>query len=199
MTNSPDAKPEDILIVDDTAANLGVLSAMLTPQGYTVRPAINGELALKTAQTATPDLILLDIRMPDMDGYEVCKQLKRDERTRDIPVIFISALNDLDDKLKAFQVGGVDYFNKPFYIQEVLARVEIHLTMQRQRREIEPLRRQDHSNFVQLNQLKDQFVTIASHDLKSPLSMITGYASLLEDIDCIRADPEALDYVQSVQ
>src|SRR3954466_719139 len=98
MTLLP-SKPEEILIVDDTTANLNVLSAMLAPQGYNVRPALSGELAIKAAQKAPPDLILLDIRMPGMNGYEVCNQLKNDERTRNIPVIFISALNDIEDKL----------------------------------------------------------------------------------------------------
>jgi PleD family two-component response regulator len=118
-----------ILIVDDTPANLKVLISMLSEQGHRVRPAINGNLALTAAQKAPPDLILLDISMPDMDGYEVCRRLKADEITRDIPVIFISALNEPLDKVKAFTVGGVDYITKPFHVEEVLARVKTHLTL----------------------------------------------------------------------
>ena len=129
----------DILIVDDTPANLTVLSAILGKRGYRVRPAINGALALKAAQKAAPDLILLDVQMPGLDGYEVCRQLKGDAQTRAIPVIFISALDDVLDKVEAFQVGGVDYITKPFQIEEVLARVENQLALHQQREEIAAL------------------------------------------------------------
>ena len=121
----------DILIVDDTPANLRLLSQMLHDQGYQVRPVPDGRLALAAAQARPPDLILLDIRMPEMNGYQVCKQLKADNNTMDIPIIFISALDDIQDKMKAFKVGGVDYITKPFHIEEVLARVETHLTLKK--------------------------------------------------------------------
>ena len=126
----------DILIVDDTPANLTVLSAILTKQGYRVRPAINGDLALKAAQKAAPDLILLDVQMPGMDGYEVCRRLKAEPSLAHIPIVFISALDDAADKVAAFQAGGVDYVSKPFQIAEVLARVENHLTLCQQRAEL---------------------------------------------------------------
>lgn len=119
----------DILIVDDTPDNLRFLSNMLMSQGYQVRKAINGQLALKGVQMSQPDLILLDINMPEINGYEVCKKLKSSEITRHIPVIFISALDETLDKIKAFQVGGVDYISKPFQLEEVLARVENQLTI----------------------------------------------------------------------
>ncbi len=120
----------NILIVDDTPANLRLLAGILTDQGYTVRPVPNGKLALWGARGMTPpDVILLDIMMPDMDGYEVCEQLKAGKDTRDIPVIFLSALDDVSGKIKAFSVGGVDYITKPFQDQEVLARVETHLSL----------------------------------------------------------------------
>ena len=121
----------NILVVDDTPDNLRLLSAMLTQLGYEVRRVINGQTALKTAQAAPPDLILLDIMMPDMNGYEVCQRLKASEQTRDIPVIFISALDEVLDKVKAFAVGGVDYITKPFSEEEVFARVETNLTIRR--------------------------------------------------------------------
>ena len=121
----------NILIVDDTPENLAILTSMLTEHGYFVRPAINGEVALKAVQKHQPDLILLDIMMPQMSGYEVCGHLKANEQTRDIPVIFISALNKVFDKVKAFSIGGVDYITKPFQIEEVLARVETHLMLRR--------------------------------------------------------------------
>lgn len=121
-----------ILIVDDTPANLNVLSAILSGQGYRVRAAPNGQGALKTAQKSPPDLILLDIQMPDMNGYEVCAALKAAEETRHVPVIFISALDDGADKVEGFRVGGVDYITKPFQIEEVVARVENHLRLHQQ-------------------------------------------------------------------
>jgi PleD family two-component response regulator len=118
-----------ILIADDTPANLRLLSSMLAEHGYKARSAPNGRLALMSAQAIPPDLILLDIKMPGLSGYEVCAQLKADPRTRDIPIIFISALDATQDKVQAFKVGGVDYVTKPFQIDEVLARVETHLKL----------------------------------------------------------------------
>ncbi|MEG4427546.1 MULTISPECIES: adenylate/guanylate cyclase domain-containing protein [unclassified Microcoleus] len=123
------ATRKDILIVDDMPDNLRLLSTMLTSYGYHVRKAINGHLALQGAQISPPDLILLDINMPQMNGYEVCEQLKLSEKTQDIPVIFISALDDVLEKVKAFQVGGVDYITKPFQVEEVLARVQNQLSL----------------------------------------------------------------------
>ncbi|HEY9844753.1 MAG TPA: response regulator, partial [Candidatus Caenarcaniphilales bacterium] len=116
-----DTSQGNILLVDDTPDNLRLLSTMLTQQGYEVRSVINGAMALMGVQAEPPDLILLDINMPGMNGYEVCQRLKADERNRDIPVIFISALEDVLDKVKAFAVGGVDYITKPFQVEEVLA------------------------------------------------------------------------------
>lgn len=130
-----------ILIVDDTPANLRLLSTMLSKQGYQVRPAPNGTLALRSAQAAPPDLILLDINMPDINGYEVCRLLKSDETTRQVPVIFISALGEIDDKMRAFHVGGVDYITKPFQLEEVLARVKTHLTLRQLQTQLEAANR----------------------------------------------------------
>ncbi|MCA9873593.1 MAG: response regulator, partial [Anaerolineales bacterium] len=121
--------PANILIVDDTPANLRLLANILSKAGYVVRPARSGRIALSSAQSEPPDLILLDIMMPDMDGYEVCRHLKINETTRNIPVIFISALNDVEEKVKSFEIGGVDYIPKPFHGDEVLARVNTHLTI----------------------------------------------------------------------
>jgi diguanylate cyclase (GGDEF)-like protein len=120
---------EDILIVDDNPDNLRLLSKMLTKNRYRVRTALNGKMALTSAQTVAPDLVLLDIMMPDIDGYEVCIKLKADPNTAEIPVIFLSALTDTFDKVKAFSVGGVDYVTKPFQLAEVLARVENQLAL----------------------------------------------------------------------
>jgi sigma-B regulation protein RsbU (phosphoserine phosphatase) len=132
-----DRSKSDILIVDDTPANLQLLSKMLSERGYRVRPVPNGSLALSAAQLEPPDLVLLDIRMPEMDGYAVCEQLKADEKTSDIPVIFISALDATQDKVKAFRVGGLDYITKPFQLEEVLARVETHLALRKLQKQLQ--------------------------------------------------------------
>ncbi len=121
----------DILIVDDTPDNLHLLSTMLEEKGYEVRSVTNGSTALMGIQAQPPDLILLDINMPGMNGYEVCQRLKADPHTHEIPAIFISALNEVFDKVKAFAVGGVDYITKPFQVEEVLARIENQLTVRR--------------------------------------------------------------------
>lgn len=116
-----------LMVVDDTVANLRLLVNLLTENGYKVRAASNGKLAVKSVQLSAPDLILLDILMPELNGYEVCRQLKADAQTKDIPIIFMSAINDVFDKVQAFQAGGIDYITKPFQVEEVLARVNIHL------------------------------------------------------------------------
>lgn len=134
--NQAERQKANILVVDDKPDNLRLLSAMLSQLGYEVRKVINGQTALKTAQAAPPDLILLDIMMPDMNGYEVCQHLKASPITRDIPVIFISALDEVLDKVKAFAVGGVDYITKPFSEEEVFARVENNLTIQRLQKQL---------------------------------------------------------------
>ena len=137
MTTPHRDSADDILIVDDTPANLRLLSQMLTERGYRVRAVTSGPRALASAQMALPNLILLDVKMPEMNGYEVCERLKADARTRDVPVIFISALDELQDKVRAFAVGGVDYITKPFQIEEVVARVETHLTLRRLQERLE--------------------------------------------------------------
>ena len=117
----------EILVVDDTPANLQLLTSILTDHGYRVRPASDGLLALQSVTAKAPDLILLDVKMPEIDGYEVCRRLKTVERTRNIPVLFISALVDPSEKVKGFEAGGLDYITKPFAAEEVLARVGLHI------------------------------------------------------------------------
>jgi len=130
-------EPASILIVDDVAANLQVLTGMLDDRGYLTRPVTSGKMALLAAQNAPPDLVLLDIIMPGMDGYEVCARMKADEKLKDIPVIFISALHETVDKVKGFSVGGLDYVTKPFQFEEVHARVETHLKLRRLQLQLE--------------------------------------------------------------
>jgi diguanylate cyclase (GGDEF)-like protein len=129
----------DILIVDDTPENLRFLSQTLGDSGYKVRSVIDGHMALTVARSALPDLILLDIKMPDLDGYEVCRLLKEDRQTREIPVIFLSALDEVLDKVKAFGAGGVDYITKPFQLEEVFARIENQLSLISAKRQLQKL------------------------------------------------------------
>jgi PleD family two-component response regulator len=132
--NTPKAS---ILIVDDVLENLRLLAHMLTRQGYTIRPANSGALALSSAQAEPPDLILLDLLMPGMNGYAVCERLKADERTRDVPVIVVSALEEAVDKVRAFSLGAVDYITRPFQAGEIVARVETHLAVRNLQRRLE--------------------------------------------------------------
>ncbi|MCU0479694.1 MAG: hybrid sensor histidine kinase/response regulator [Anaerolineae bacterium] len=157
-----------ILVVDDTQTNREVMARILARRKYQNKLVANGEEALAAVAERLPDLILLDISMPGMDGFEVCERLKADERTRHIPVMFISAHDATEDKLRAFHVGGVDYITKPFKIEEVLARVETQVTLAIQRKSI-----------IELSELKDQLLRTVSHDLKNPLHVIMGYSSLL--------------------
>jgi putative two-component system response regulator len=126
-----------IIVVDDTPANLELLTEMLKTQNYFVTAASSGKLAIQAARDDPPDLIILDINMPEMNGYEVCKVLKSDNILREIPVIFISALSDTSEKIEAFSIGGVDYITKPFHIEEVYARVATHLKLHQLQLEIE--------------------------------------------------------------
>jgi sigma-B regulation protein RsbU (phosphoserine phosphatase) len=131
-----DRLPESILLVDDSPANLRLLSQILGERGYGVRAVTGGPRALASIELTPPDLILLDIRMPDMDGFEVCAQLKASPKTAGIPVLFISALDDIQDKMRAFSTGAVDYITKPFQLEEVIARVETHLALRRLQRNL---------------------------------------------------------------
>lgn len=148
----------DILLVDDQPDTLSMLVKILSKEGYKVRPAPNGFLALQAIHYSAPDLILLDVLMPDIDGYEVCRRLKHDEATREIPVIFITGLLDTEQKLKAFEVGGVDYITKPFASEEVLARVKTHTTLRQYQRRLQ-------QENERLRQLEDAaFDGLAIHD-----------------------------------
>ncbi|MDW8403865.1 diguanylate cyclase [Chloroflexus sp.] len=138
----PDNRAPTILVVDDTPANLLLLTQLLNGQAYDVRPVSHGAMALAAARTIRPDLILLDIRMPDKDGYAVCQELKSDPETSQIPIIFVSALDDIDGKVRAFECGGVDYITKPFQPAEVLARVRTHLALAQARTALEMANRE---------------------------------------------------------
>ena len=167
----------NIMVVDDTPANLKLLQKMLHSKGYRVLAFPDGEKALNAAVKCPPDLIFLDIKMPGMNGFEVCERLKADAALKDIPVIFISALAETADKVKAFAAGGVDYVTKPFQFEEVNARLETHLRLRRQQIE---LRRQQ-IELQALNDLKNHFLGMAAHDLRTPLGGIMGISELLAD------------------
>ncbi len=164
-TGSP--KP-DVLVVDDTPENLRLLVNLLSERGCKVRPVPSGELALRAARASRPDLILLDVSMPGIDGYETCRLLKSIEIIRDIPVIFISAHDEPEDKVRAFRAGGVDYVTKPFNVDEVAARVGTHLTLHRQRQELEDA----NGRLRELEALRESLTHMLVHDMRSPLLAI---------------------------
>ena len=166
----------DILVVDDTPANLRLLAQMLTARGYKVRPVPGSLLALDAAHAAPPDLILLDVGLPDLNGYEVCQRLKADEVTRDVPVLFISALDDIDSKVKAFTAGGVDYITKPFQVEEVAARVATHLALRNLQKQMQTI----NGSLATRNAELDAFAHTVAHDLKNTLNTIMGYAEILD-------------------
>lgn len=180
------------MIVDDKRENLQVLTGLLQSRGFKVRPVTSGRLALQAARSMAPDLILLDIKMPEMDGFEVCRQIKADAQLAKIPVIFISALNDTADKVEAFHVGGVDYVTKPFQIEEVEARVQTHLHLKRLQQELgnqnlrleelvkQRTRQLEESNarLAVLDKAKSDFLRLISHELRTPLSGVLGIAEL---------------------
>lgn len=177
-----------ILIVDDTPANLKILFAYLRQLDFRVLIAEDGEDALTKVQFANPDLILLDIMMPDMDGFETCKHLKADPKTCDIPIIFVSALNETVDKVKGFHLGAVDYIQKPFECQEVLARISVHLELNHTQKQLQQKN----------NELK-AFAHTVAHDLKNPLNAIKGFTELLVEECETTCNAEVADYLRLLQ
>lgn len=156
---NPTTRPyqADILAIDDTPENLQLLAQLLSDRHYKVRSVTKGKTALRAAQAAPPDLILLDVNMPELNGYEVCQQLKADPRTAHVPVIFISALGETLDKVQAFRVGGVDYITKPFQVEEVLARIETHLRLQLLQRQLQAQNTQLQQEMRDRQQAEEKF------------------------------------------
>lgn len=163
---------KSILVVDDEPLNLKLLARILGSSGFAVYLLTDSYRAVEVARQLQPDLILLDINMPGWDGFTVCRALKADADLGSIPVIFLSIRSQIDDILKAFDAGGVDYITKPFQIKEVIARVETHLGLSARQAETERLRAAERAYFEQINQLKDDLLSTASHDIKSPISAI---------------------------
>ena len=154
-----------VLVVDDTIENLRLLSNLLGEQGYEVRAATSGRQALQAVERDPPDLILLDINMPEMDGFEICRRLKAGERSKDVPVIFLTALTDTADKVRAFETGAVDYVTKPFQFEEVMARVRTHVTLSRTQAALV----ESYKRLRDTEQLRDDLVHMVVHDMRSPL------------------------------
>jgi DNA-binding response OmpR family regulator len=183
------------MVVDDQPANLKLLEDMLGNQGYRVRSFPRGRLALSAATLNAPDLILLDINMPEMNGYEVCERLKADASLREVPVIFLSALNETSDKVRAFQTGAVDYITKPFQFDEVRARVETHSQLHQLQQslrqhndrleELVGARTREladaHGRLKILDKAKTDFLNLISHEFRTPLNGLLGVGDLMLD------------------
>jgi two-component system sensor histidine kinase/response regulator len=175
-----------IIVVDDQPANLKLMEDMLRQQGYGVRSFPRGRMALVAASQQPPDLILLDINMPEMNGFEVCERLKADEKLASIPVIFLSALNETDDKVRAFRSGGVDYITKPFQFEEVQARVQTHLSLYFHTNRLEELVQsrtrelaQTNTRLKVLDKAKSDFLQLISHEFRTPLNGLFGIGEIL--------------------
>ncbi|MEG4115158.1 MULTISPECIES: response regulator [unclassified Microcoleus] len=182
----------NILIVDDLPQNLHFLTEVLTKEGYKVRCVTNGAMALRTVRNHPPDALLLDIQMPDMDGYQVCEALKSDEKTSEVPIIFLSALDQLFDKVKAFKVGGADYISKPFQLEELLVRLETQVTIEHQKRQLkEALARHQ-----QTAEIAYQSRSLLANLLNSSLDGIAAVEAVrgdiageIEDFRCLVVNP----------
>jgi two-component system, sensor histidine kinase and response regulator len=199
-------RADRIMVVDDQPANLKLMEEILRQEGYIVRSFPRGRLALAAAGEDQPDLILLDITMPEMNGFEVCEHLKSDPKLAPIPVIFLSALSDTNDKVKAFRCGGVDYITKPIQVEELQARVKTHLDLHFLHREL--LRHADHleelvhvrtqeliethARLQFLDQAKSDFLKLISHELRTPLNGILGVGQLL--LEELPSSPEAQEF-----
>ncbi len=167
--------PSDILIVDDNPANLDLLAGLLREHKFKVRAVPSGRMALDAARRNPPELVMMDITMPGMNGYEACEAMRRDPGLADIPVIFISALDDPLDKVRAFQVGGRDYVSKPFHAEEVIVRVEHQVRMVRLQKELKT----QNDNLLdanlklrEMNTLKSNFTAMLVHDIRSPMTVV---------------------------
>lgn len=181
---SENAKEASVLIVDDTEPNVRLLAHVVKKEGYEVMAAFSGSDALSLIEKRKPDIILLDVMMPEMNGFEVCEYLKDQDEYKDIPVIFLSALSETDSKVQGFNVGGVDYITKPFQREEVLARIDLHVKLKKLQAElsnkVEQLKQREES-LQKLNEEKDELMRIVGHDFRNPVTGIMGLAGFLKD------------------
>lgn len=192
---NPVRKKSLILITDDNPKNLQLLGSLLRQEEYSVAAAMSGAETITALENLSPDLILLDVMMPGMDGFEVCQKLKAEPRTRNIPIIFITALNETENLLRGFEVGGLDYITKPFVSAELHARVRTHLALKHFQDEL----REKNEELARLNNEKNELLGIVAHDLRNPLTVVQGCAQLL-DTDSVplpESDRELLNKIST--
>lgn len=178
---------QTILIVDDVPKNVQVLGNLLSEYAFDLAVALSGRQALETIGRVKPDLILLDIMMPEMDGFEVCRQLKSMDHTKDIPVIFLTAKTDSEDIVKGFELGAVDYITKPFMKTELLARVRTHLTLKKTKEQL----------FEEIN-AKNKFFSIISHELRNSFSLILGFVRIMQEFRDSLSEEEITDLINDL-
>ncbi|MBD2442224.1 hybrid sensor histidine kinase/response regulator [Dolichospermum sp. FACHB-1091] len=209
-----------ILVVDDNPTNLEILDRALTQAGYKVRIEAEGLNVMKQASLSIPDLILLDIMLPDLSGFEVCQQLKADPLTKSIPVIFMTALADTVDKIKGLNLGAVDYITKPFQKQELLARVRGHLhlrqltkTLEIQNQQLIEMKNELENRVAErtaelsqalekekeVNQLKSRFITMASHEFRTPLAIISSSSGILQNFSDRLSEKRKQEHLETIQ
>lgn len=202
---SSSKRVQNILIIDDNPVNLRILADYLEAHGYGILVARDGQSGLDKAEFAKPDLILLDVMMPGIDGFEACRLLKQNDTTTNIPVIFMTALADTEHKLEGFSVGAVDYVTKPLQQKEVLARIRTHLRLRELTEELEEMvaeRTAELESAYQvlskMDKTKGDFISIMSHELRTPLAVIDGYTQLLQESPAIQDDGELSMLVDNI-
>jgi signal transduction histidine kinase len=191
-----------ILIVDDNQNNLELLSAILSTEQFQIMIASNGKIALEQIQYLIPDLILLDVMMPHIDGYQTCQKIRECSDYADIPIIFLTALSDYEQKIRGFALGAVDFITKPFYAEEVLARVRVHLKLRQLTKTLaqqNAILKNALEQEKKLNELKSRFVTMASHEFRTPLASILSSSELLEHYSYKWSEEKKLSHLHRIQ
>lgn len=188
-----------ILVVDDLESNQQLLRQMLVRSGYEVEMVFDGQSAVEILPRFHPDLILLDIMMPYINGFDTCRSIKAIPAYNDIPIIFISAVGDMEDKVRAFEVGGVDYITRPFQKAEVIARIQTHLILAQQKRQLQAQAEQDRLYFEKIHQTKNAFIRGVSYDIKNPIGAVIAFAELLKSNPKVQEDPILSRQVERIE